>query len=437
MVRGLAASAKIAPMVILTRKLPFLPVIGAFLLALALLSVMLPEQVTAMAALTPTPTPDNQPFATLNKDSDLPYESIGPDYYFPWINPLTGLQVENPELLQRRPMAIKVTNYPRSTRPPSGLSLADVVYEYYMERSITRFIGVFYGNDASRVGPVRSGRFFDEHIFTMYDSSFTFGYADKLVMDYWREEGPEVLRRFALEGQISNFYDCSATGSYPLCRDRSLVTYNNMFADTRALADAVERQNGLPNTPPDLTGMRFAYRPPEGGAAASGLFFRYSLIIYGKWEYSPELNQYLRYQETSGYADPGRETYAALSDALTDEQLSADNVVVLFVPHQYYKKTDTTEIIQIDLIGSGTAVVFRDGQAFPAVWIRPADGGVLRLYGAGGEDLPLKPGQTWYQVLSLESSYTTNGDEWRFVFSPPEVPDEPILPPTPTPTPEN
>ena len=38
-------------------------------------------------------------------------------------NPLTGLTVTDSELLERRPMAIKITQYPRYTRPQSGLRL--------------------------------------------------------------------------------------------------------------------------------------------------------------------------------------------------------------------------------------------------------------------------------------------------------------------------
>jgi len=55
-------------------------------------------------------------------------------------NPLTGLPVSNPSLLERRPMVIKITNAPDIIRPQSGLTLADVVYEYYIEWGDTRFI---------------------------------------------------------------------------------------------------------------------------------------------------------------------------------------------------------------------------------------------------------------------------------------------------------
>jgi hypothetical protein len=88
------------------------------------------------------------------------------------LNPLTGLPAADPALLDRRPLAIKISNYPRDIRPQYGLNEADVVFEYYIEWGYTRFIGIFYGNDATQIGPVRSGRYFDEHITRMYQAYY-------------------------------------------------------------------------------------------------------------------------------------------------------------------------------------------------------------------------------------------------------------------------
>src|SRR3989338_1649601 len=59
---------------------------------------------------------------------------------------------------RRRPLAVMVENHTES-RPQSGLSAADVVYEAVAEGGITRFMAVFYCNLADiQVGPVRSAR---------------------------------------------------------------------------------------------------------------------------------------------------------------------------------------------------------------------------------------------------------------------------------------
>src|SRR5262245_38861938 len=64
----------------------------------------------------------------------LPADVTAPTFTVPTsLNPLTGLPPSDPALLDRRPLAIKVANYPRYIRPQSGLTLADNVFEYYIE----------------------------------------------------------------------------------------------------------------------------------------------------------------------------------------------------------------------------------------------------------------------------------------------------------------
>src|SRR5690606_8212981 len=131
---------------------------------------------TPQAAPTYTPYPTKYVLPQEGSAAVQVIPSVGNDSSIN--NPLTGLPVSDPAMLGRRPIAIKIGNAPRYVRPQSGLSLADVAYEYYIEWGQTRFVAVFYSNDAERVGPVRSGRFFDEHIARMYHSFLFFKGAD-------------------------------------------------------------------------------------------------------------------------------------------------------------------------------------------------------------------------------------------------------------------
>lgn len=389
---------------------------------------------------TPTPAPPTEtPYPVvvqliINEPTPVGY---GPVEYGFGVNPLTGMSVDDPTRLERRPIAIKITNYPRYVRPQSGLSQADIVYEYYMERGVPRFIAVFYGKDAPRVGPVRSGRFFDEHVVRMHDAYFVFGSADRRVLDYFLLIDEHFKNSLVIESPEDRERDCNNNEFVPLCRDKSLETYNNLFANTAALTQFLNWK-GSDNDKPDLTGMRFAFRTPIGGDVALNIYTRFSLFIYNQWIYSMDAGKYLRFQETIGKPEPDFESYAPHTDALTGEQLSADNVVVLIVDYDFFVKTDTTEMMDVNLYGSGDAFAFRDGYMFPARWERPQEGGVLRLYTPEGEPFPLKPGTTWYEVMSEESEYYNDGVDWRFIFNLPELPVEPLNPtakPPFTPTP--
>ncbi|TAK13096.1 MAG: DUF3048 domain-containing protein [Anaerolineae bacterium] len=378
---------------------------------------------TVTPTITPTPTPTGPPVVIPLIISQPTPPGYGPDIFPYNINPLTGLQVDDPALLERRPFAIKVVNYPRTVRPQSGLSLADNVYEYYMERGISRFIAVFYGNDAPRVGPIRSGRFFDEHIFRMYDAFFAFGYADERIADYFETLGDYWVQSLVLDPG-ENPQQCNPERPLWFCRDFGLVTYNNLFGNTAEMQRIVSRRS-FGNHRPDLTGRRYAARPPAGGALALDVRVRFSIINYCKWDYDVASGRYLRYAETYGYADTSIEEYAPLIDAATGQHIAADNIVVLFTPYMFFVKTPTTEIVNVPLYGDGQAFVFRDGFAYPAVWVRP-ESGILQLYGLDGEIFPLKPGNTWFEVISTESTIVNGAIDWRFTHVMPPDPETPI-----------
>jgi hypothetical protein len=150
-----------------------------------------PSATPTVTPVPPTQTPEPTPTPA------YPAEGRGPTGFATEVNPLTGLELENPELLNRRPVVIKVENLPRNHRPQWGLSLADMVYEYYTEFGGTRFAAVYYGTDAERVGPIRSGRFFDSNIVQMYKAMFVYGSAYTDVQ--WRFVNSDFSNRLLLE----------------------------------------------------------------------------------------------------------------------------------------------------------------------------------------------------------------------------------------------
>jgi len=325
-------------------------------------------------------------------------------------NPLTGLPPADPALLQRRPMAIKIGNAPDYVRPQSGLSLADVVFEYYVEWGETRFTAVFYGNDSTRVGPVRSGRFLDEHIARMYHSFLFFKGADDRAMKHYRSlDISDFMVTTAFSSGCPPFF----TGPYR--RD----AYNNVFFDTTKWSACAERK-GLDNSPQNLNGGFFSERAPESALSIQRIYTYYSIHSYNYWEYDPASQSYLRYQETQSMASGRAEKYAQLTDDLTKLPVTAENVVILFVPYIYvntYNAED--EVYHIDLLDFGNAYVFRDGIALPARWNRAQRDQPILLTTLDGAPIHMRPGRTFNQVIGTTSTYQLNGSEWRFAFQTP------------------
>jgi hypothetical protein len=326
-------------------------------------------------------------------------------------NPLTGLPVSDPSLLERRPMVIKIANAPDYIRPQSGLTLADVVYEYYIEWGDTRFIAVMYGNDSPMVGPVRSGRYFDEHIARMYHAFLMFKGADPRELSYL--EGG-TLNDF-LVIVYSNESVCPPVVLGPERRD----SYNNAFFNTAKWAACALRK-GIDNSKQVLRGGFFSEQVAEGGLDATRIFSFFSDYSYSYWNYDAATHKYFRYQEANDLVNSKPETYAPLSDAQTGLPVTTDNVVVLFVPYIFANQYDAhDEVYHIDLLAYGNAFVFRDGVATPAIWNRTDEDQPLLLTTVTGNPIYLRPGRTFYEVMGVNSTYTQDGTDWHFVFQTP------------------
>jgi hypothetical protein len=361
----------------------------------ALPTVTLPPSPPATATATETPTPTPTPL--------YPPEGMGPGGFPADVNPLTGLKVDDPSLLERRPMAVKVSNLPRNVRPQFGLSLADMVYEYYTEEGSTRFVALFLGKDVETVGSIRSARFFDGNIVRMYKAILAFGSGDVKVLD--RLYNSEYASRL-----VSEF----PAGCEPMCRyEPNGVNY--LVTNTSELSQYVTGI-GVPNGRQDLDGMFFKLEAPEGGQASGSAFVHYSGGIYNRWDYDPATGKYARFSETTdNLSGPANDTYAPLTDRLTNQPITADNVLVVLTPHEYYSQSP--EIIDMPFGPSGTAYLFRDGQVYKVLWQRPSAESVLSLtLEDGTTPFPFKPGNTWVEVMGSSSTVAQEGEDMRFTF---------------------
>ncbi len=327
------------------------------------------------------------------------------------LNPLTGLPPSDPALMERRPLAIKVANYPRYNRPQYGLTLADNVYEYYIEGGLTRFIAVFYGNNSEWVGPVRSGRYFDEHIQRMYHAYLVFKFAD-----------PRVETHLETTSDVAPFLVVPSIGSCPPFRlkpDRDVEAYNNSYFNTLLWEDCTTK-NGLENERPMIRNGFFSETAPLSELGGTRMYTYYSVDSYNYWDYDPKTKQYIRYQELSDTRNGKPESYDVLIDSATGEAVHAANVVFMLVHHNFSNTFDEEdEVYQIDLVDSGEAYVFRDGVGIPARWIRTNKDQPLLLTTVNGAPIYLRPGITFYEVLGAASYVDQDAGEWNFHHSTP------------------
>lgn len=339
--------------------------------------------VLSSASSTPTP----QPTVTLTP-SPTPEGWIGPYTYPDGVNPLTGLTVADPDRLALRPIAAKISNAPALVRPQDGIGQADVVFEHYAEGGLTRFTAVFLSNLPRRVGSVRSARLIDVEIPEMFESYLVYAGSSGGVRE--RIEAAAFAERA--------FYGVE-TGPPTYYRDPAVPVPHNLFADLVA-AHELAANRGVNSPPaPNYSALAFAPEPPFPGDPATQIDLQYrSSGVY--WQYNPDDGRYYRWSDGQPHFD-----------RTLNQQVSAANVVVLYVHHVEDPTIVESEwqgsqsfSIQIQFWHDGDALVFRDGQVYTARWERPIEQyyDMFVLRDETGELMRLKPGTTFFQLVPLE-----------------------------------
>lgn len=329
----------------------------------------------------PTPTPP--PAVSPTAPPTVPVAEFPPD-----VNPLTGLRVPDPAVLNRRPLAIKISNYPPVVRPQSGVDLADLVFEHYAEGGVTRFTAIYLSQDAEPVGSVRSARLIDLEIPAMFKAILAYSGASVGV-------NARIRASDFIERALSPDFGVGAPIFWRIPREGVAVEHT-LFTSTRRLWEEATRR-GI-NRPQDLRGMVFSEQLSLGGRPVSTLIVPYRVEPVS-WRYDPGSGRWFRW--TAGQPH---------MDALTGRQLSAANVVVVYAHHQ---TTDILEdqlgnySIEIQIWGSGPVRIFRDGRMLEGQWQRFRREDMLRFVDAQGQPIPLKPGNTWFQMVPLDMGIQT------------------------------
>jgi DUF3048 family protein len=351
--------------------------------AIALEPSVTPSPTAIPPTATETPVPTVTPRPT----------DIGATPYPSGYDPLTGLTVDDPSVLDRRPLVTKVSNESPEVRPQSGLSFADNVWEYQMEGfQQTRFTAIFYSQMPERVGSVRSARLIDvEELVYMYDGLLVYS-GCSIGVCYRIKTAPWGNQRAFREDDVAllRIPDVPRPGTN---------RYHTLFAlPEKIWQEADERKvNGRPNLRPLL----FSPHTPADGIATTDFVIDYpDLGSRHRWHYDATSNKWLSFVLDQRFQAPE----IADVDSLTEKQLAFDNVVLVYADHRLadFIEDEPNQLasVGIKLTGEGDAVIMRDGKRFPCRWVREQPSDMIRFVDKNGNPIPLKPGTTWFNVYS-------------------------------------
>jgi len=346
----------------------------------AALPTLPPPPTTVAVAATVTPVAEEVAVeATPSPVSLMSAADFGDDR-----NPLTGGLMEETAVLDRRPIACKLSNFPASqTRPQSGLNSADVLYEHVTEGHLTRFTAIFYGTAPEAIGPIRSARLIDLELPAMYDAALCFSGAGTGI---YRELSASDFGGRILRSNSEGFY---RTG------DETKGYEHTLYAEPFGLWNELEGMGE--NVPPNFgKGMVFASEPPVGGTPATTIDIIYPSIDV-QWVYNEENGRYWRWSDAVPHLDGS-----------TDEQVNFQNLIIPFVNtiedvnicEQVNAANQCVAFsLEIQLWGSGDAIIYRDGQRYDVTWHRDGRNDMLNFTDTDGNPFPLQVGNNMIQVV--------------------------------------
>jgi hypothetical protein len=262
-------------------------------------------------------------------------------------------------------LVVKLDNT-RYARPQAGLRDADVIYIEPVEAGLTRIAAVYSTRLPKLVGPVRSARVTDLELLRQY-GRVAFGYSGA---------HSRLLPKIAAAPLYDLSMDHRAPSSYWRVYGGRVAPYN-VFTNAEQLIKKAPRAAVARDV-----GFRFG-PAPAGGVLAKSVSLTYQRARVS-FTWSTSARRWL-------WAMDGRPSIAAEGGPL-----GATTLIVQYVQvtDSGYRDVNGAVTPFARTVGSGTALVLRDGKLWQASWTRPTPSAGTR-FTVGGKDLPLAGGQVW------------------------------------------
>ncbi|MEO5838586.1 MAG: DUF3048 domain-containing protein [Acidimicrobiales bacterium] len=279
----------------------------------------------------------------------------------------TGLLTGLPSFEDRnRPaIVVKIDNV-EEARPPVGINRADVVYEELVEGGLTRLAAVFHSRGSDPVGPVRSARSTDVHLFPMLNRPL-----------FANSGGNGGVRYEMSQSTLVDVGNSAVPPAY--YRDDNRVVPHNLFTSTTELWNSPQGKTG--GTPPAM----FSFRAPNAALPASaqpiqGVTIRFPTRIDFDWNGTG----WTRSQSGRRHVD---------SDGV---QIAPANVIVQFVT--YKQSSSDPNSPEAVVTGTGDAWILTAGKMILGTWSRANDESVSIYTDSDGKQISLTPGTTFVEL---------------------------------------
>jgi hypothetical protein len=325
------------------------------------------------------------PFGSLNDSDPNPFANK-------FMNPLTGEYVANDTAAawkDERPIGVMMNNF-TSSRPQSGLSSADVVYEVVAEGGITRYLAFFLSDLPKKIGTVRSTR---EYYLVLVKEM-----GDAMIMHIgWSPQALEAIQTWPVRSL--------GRGGAQFTRDQARINAgipieHTAYVDGPYLRE-LGHELGWEGKSPTFESWQFKEDGPVDKSQQCLVLECKNLVIdfwykgdyTGAFKYDRNTNTYQRF---TGYDD--NDQLIALIDPETQKQVAVKNIVVQFVTETSIAGDDKNRL-DYQLVGSGEALIFRDGNVQKALWRKASRDGRTKFFDESGKEILFNRGKIWVSIV--------------------------------------
>ncbi|PIV08637.1 hypothetical protein COZ40_02535 [Candidatus Roizmanbacteria bacterium CG_4_10_14_3_um_filter_39_13] len=333
------------------------------------------------------------------------------------INGRMMTKAQKDKWVTRRPLGVAIENHV-DARPQSGLSSADVVYEAVAEGGITRFLAVYYCQDASFIGPIRSARV---HFMTMlreYGEYPLYGHVGGANCD--AESGSGCANGAKADSlglirklQWDSYNDLNQFGVpfpyYWRDYDRlpNRATEHTVYSSTIKLWEYAKTKRLLTNVDEEgvswdetFESWKFA---ADSEIADRGTINKIKLGFWNAfandfsvvWNYSKEKNTYIRTNGGKPHMDKN-----------TGKALDAKNIIIVFSKESPANDGYDGAHILYTLTGEGDALVFQNGKAIKATWQKEDPETRMKWYDEKGKEISIVRGKVFVEILPVGNTVT-------------------------------
>lgn len=254
-------------------------------------------------------------------------------------------------------LAVKIDNA-RPARPQTALNAADLIYIEPVEAGLSRILAVYSSRLPKTVGPVRSARESDIELLAQF--------------------GRPALAYSGAQGKLkpllakASFYDVSpARAGSAYFRGSGRAAPHNLYARPAGLLARAPKASKAKDIGFHLGGA------PAGGRSQPSLRVSYSAFRIGfTW---------------------ARNGYTVSMDGRRVPSVKPATVVVQYTKIRSSRFKDRWGNVSpyTPTVGSGRAVVLRDGKAYDVRWSRPSAGAGTTFTTADGKPMTFGRGQIW------------------------------------------